>query len=73
MRRAVFSLGYGAAAALLFAYAVAPLSSEAQAPATPVAPAGRADDVVRFRITNPGQALYKIAVPLICRAARPMV
>lgn len=65
MRRAVFSLAYGAPAALLFAYAVAPVSSEAQAPTTPATPAGRADDVVRFRITNPGQALYKIAVPAV--------
>lgn len=61
MRRAVFTLAYGAAAVLLLSHAVAPVSSEAQNPPA----AGRADDVVRFRITNPGQALYKIAIPAV--------
>jgi TolB protein len=61
MRRAVFPITYGAVAALLLANAVAPLSSEAQSPPA----TGRADDVVRFRITNPGQALYKIAIPAV--------
>ena len=61
MRRALFTLGYGALSALLVAYAFAPLKSGAQQ----AQPSGGAEDVVRFRITNPGQALYKVAVPLV--------
>lgn len=51
MRRSVLALGFvglGVATALW---------------ATSPARAQQADEVVRFRITNPGQALYKVAVP----------
>src|SRR5689334_22611776 len=56
MRRMLFSVVYAGIALLVAAYAVSPTSAE-------VVP--RPDDVIRFRITNPGQALYKVAVPTI--------
>jgi TolB protein len=56
MRRMLFKVVYAGLALLLAAYAVSPTSAE-------IVP--RADDVIRFRITNPGQALYKVAVPTL--------
>lgn len=56
MRRMLFKVVYVGLALLLAAYAVSPTKAE-------VVP--RADDVIRFRITNPGQALYKVAVPTL--------
>src|SRR5688572_9764088 len=57
MRRIVFAGLYVGCGLLLAAVAVAP--SKAQQ-----APQGQADEAVRFKITNPGQALYKMAVPV---------
>lgn len=56
MRRMLFKAVYVCLALLLAAYAVSPTKAE-------IVP--RADDVIRFRITNPGQALYKVAVPTL--------
>ncbi len=58
MRRMLFTGLYAGLCLLLAAYAVTP--SKAGNERTPLA-----DDVVRFRITNPGQALYKVAVPTL--------
>ena len=56
MRRKLFLAVYLGMSLLLATLAVAPSSAE-QTP--------QADDVVRFRITNPGQALYKVAIPTV--------
>lgn len=56
MRRKLFLAVYLGMSLLLATLAVAPSSAE-QTP--------QADDVVRFRITNPGQALYKVAIPMV--------
>lgn len=56
MRRMLFTVAYALLCLFLVVYAV-------RAPRADQTP--RADDVVRFRITNPGQALYKVAVPAI--------
>ena len=53
MRRTLFTVGYLGLGLLLGMVAVAP--SKAQ----------QADEVVRFKITNPGQALYKVAIPRV--------
>jgi len=58
MRRTLFTMFYVGLGLLLGAYAVSPSrAGSEQAP--------QADDVVRFRITNPGQALYKVAIPTV--------
>src|SRR5262245_36656217 len=58
MRRMLFTVVYLGLGLLLAAYAVFP--SNAGSNQTP-----HADDVVRFRITNPSQALYKVAIPTL--------
>lgn len=62
MRQTLFVGAYLGLGVMLGALAVAP--SEAQQ-APPAQPQAQADEVVKFRITNPGQALYKIAVPTV--------
>src|ERR1044071_3035639 len=56
MRRSLFTVLYPGPALRLFVYA-------GRAPRAEQVP--RADDVIRFRITNPGQALYKVAIPAL--------
>ena len=53
MRRTLFTVAYLGLGMALGMMAVAP--SKAQ----------QADEVVRFKITNPGQALYKVAIPRV--------
>ena len=53
MRRTLFTVAYLGLGMALGMVAVAP--SKAQ----------QADEVVRFKITNPGQALYKVAIPRV--------
>lgn len=59
MRRTLFTVGYLGLGAALALWAVAP--SQLKAQQSPQ----QADEIVRFRITNPSQALYKIAVPAV--------
>jgi TolB protein len=59
MRRTLFTVAYLGLAVALGMVAVAP--SKAQ----------QADEMVRFKITNPGQALYKIAIPRVLGDGQP--
>jgi TolB protein len=54
MRRILFAALYLGLGLLLYRFAVPPTAAQQ----------AQADDAVRFKITNPGQSLYKMAIPL---------